>query len=353
MITVDVPGVAAVHMRGNRQEDRMKVRRLEVREHVDTRALYEEVFSEDSPSFVDYYYTEKTKDNVIYVVEEENRIQAMLHLNPYTVMVNGAEKAAHYIVAVATRKEYRKRGYMAALLKCALREMYEAGETFAFLMPAAEAIYLPYDFRTVYEQRQRAYKEEERSGACPAQRSDAAALADAAEKFLSENYQLYVKRDASYYERLMKECDSENGKLMVYRKDGKITDCRLFYKEDDKDVEEIPKIMVRIVDVRRMLMSVKLKTLMASCFTVTDPLIEENNRCVVITGTEYSGVMLMEGKPENSEGTISVAALASLLFGAKSVEELCAKDEVVLSRRLKGELKKMIPLSKIYLNETV
>ena len=47
----------------------MKVRHLEQTEHGLTRPLYEEVFSEDSKRFVDYYYTEKTKDNQIYVAE--------------------------------------------------------------------------------------------------------------------------------------------------------------------------------------------------------------------------------------------------------------------------------------------
>ena len=57
----------------------MKIEKLEVSQHLDTRKLYEEVFSEDEKSFVDYYYQEKTKDNIIYVVREDDDIQAMLH----------------------------------------------------------------------------------------------------------------------------------------------------------------------------------------------------------------------------------------------------------------------------------
>ena len=45
----------------------MKIRKLERQEHGNTRPLYETVFTEDSKSFVDYYYTEKTRDNQIYV----------------------------------------------------------------------------------------------------------------------------------------------------------------------------------------------------------------------------------------------------------------------------------------------
>ena len=116
----------------------MKIRKLESPKHQDSRKLYEEVFDEDSPSFVEYYYTEKTRDNQIYVVEEEGGIRSMLHLNPYRLYVNGSEKEVNYIVAVATQKEYRKRGYMASLLKRALQDMYRARESFTFLMPASE-----------------------------------------------------------------------------------------------------------------------------------------------------------------------------------------------------------------------
>ena len=71
---------------------KMKIRKLETGEKLNTRKLYEEVFSEDSKDFVDYYYEEKVKDNQIYVVEEDGEIQAMLHLNPYELAVNGSRK---------------------------------------------------------------------------------------------------------------------------------------------------------------------------------------------------------------------------------------------------------------------
>ena len=136
----------------------MEIRRLTQDEKACTRGLYEEVFPEDSREFVDYYYTEKTKDNVIYAAEEDKKIRGMLHLNPYVLSVNGSERKVNYIVAVATQRDYRRRGYMAALLRHVLRDMYEAGQSFTFLMPAAERIYLPHDFRTLYEQEKRYYE---------------------------------------------------------------------------------------------------------------------------------------------------------------------------------------------------
>ena len=334
----------------------MQIRKLEPREHINTKELYREVFSTDSDGFVDYYYTEKIKDNQIYVMEDGEEIIAMLHLNPYILKVNGLEKETNYIVAVATKEDYRKQGIMRKLLTKALNDMYEDHQTFTFLMPAAESIYLPYDFRTVYEQNHMYYSEEHEGKGFDIQElkiEECEELADSMNHFLSGNFQVYAYRNKEYFERLKKEYESDGAKLMLYRKDGQIVDMRPCVPEDDIIKGTMPKIMIRIVDVRRMLMSLHLKSLMAVAFHVTDSVIEENNRCVVMTGTEFSGVMLMDSKPENSEGTITIAALGSLVFGTKTVDEICKEDGVSMSERMKGEMKKIIPLSRIYLNEIV
>ena len=46
-----------------------------------SRKLWEEIFVEDSQSFVDFYYAEKARRNKILVAEEDNEIVAMLHRN--------------------------------------------------------------------------------------------------------------------------------------------------------------------------------------------------------------------------------------------------------------------------------
>lgn len=337
----------------------MQVRKLLPEEHKNTRSLYEEAFPEDSVAFVDYYYTEVTEDNRIYVVEDEARICAMLHLNPYEISLNGENNQLDYIVAVATKKEYRRRGYMAALLKCALSDMYQEGKPFTYLMPAKEDIYLPYDFRTVCKQEipwceEKVEKTEETK--TELQQEQCELLAQCAEKYLKDHYQLYTVRDKKYYERMQRAYACDGGKIFVKENDGQITGCEYYYPPEEtleETMKQRPKIMFRIVDVKRMLMSMKLKTLMAACFTVTDSLIEENNCCMTVTGTEFSGVLLMEGLQKNSEGTLTIAALAELLFGVKTPEELCREEGVMMTERLKGELKKLVPVKQIYLNEMV
>lgn len=327
----------------------MKIRKLDLQEHIKTRPIYEEIFPGDSKAFVDYYYTEKTKDNEIYVVEEDSGMQAMLHLNPYTLMVNGKEEMSHYIAAVATKAEYRKRGYMSALLKEALHNMYSEREPFTFLMPAREEIYLPHGFRTVYEQKH-PYITKKEEGCKVVTESDCERLAEFAEKNLAEKFQIYAKRTPEYYSRLIKEYGSDGGELVIYEDENGMKDGRIVVPEL---YETNPKIMVRIVHLEHLLLLLKLNYFMGACFQVVDPIIEENNKILLLTGTEFSGVMLMEGKPEQSEGILTIEALGSLVFGSKTVEEIAQEEGVVMSERLKGELKKIVPLSKIYLNEIV
>ena len=339
----------------------MKIKKLDISEHENTRKLYEEVFSEDEKSFVDYYYQEKTKDNTIFVVHEDNDVQAMLHLNPYTLKVNGNEKKSYYIVAVATREAYRGRRYMAELIRQSRYYMYQKGVTFTYLMPAAEAIYLPHDFRTVYEQDIDYYDpKEELVGDIQvkkAEKKDCEEIAVWAEQKLAKQYQIYVKRNREYYERMIKELACENGELILYRCEGKIIDVKPYYPEEsenkEKNAGDSPKIMIRIVDVRRMLMSVRLRSLMAVSFRVTDSLIPDNNRYITMTGTEFSGLMLMDGRPETSEGTITISALGELIFGVKTIREICEEDGVEMSERMMSEFDKIIPMSRIYLNEVV
>ena len=332
------------------------IRKLSQDEKIKSRSLYEACFTADSKSFVDYYYEEQAKDNEIYVVEEGGLIQAMLHLNPYKISLNGEENFLNYIVAVATKEEERRKGYMATLLKKAFQDMYKAGKAFTYLMPAKEEIYLPFDFRTVYRQNvtKISSARDLASGTYEELTQELCGdLASLEAEYLKENFQVYTLRDEVYYEKQLKQYHADGGKIYIKRENGEIRGLAYYYPENGDEKEVDPLIMIRIIEVKRMLMSMKLKTLTAACFTVADPFIPENNCCLTITGTEFSGLLLMEGLEKNSEGKLTIAALGQLLFGAKTVEELCQEEGVEMTKRLQGELEKIIPLKKICINELV
>ena len=50
----------------------MLCRKLQPSEHIRTRKLWEEIFTEDTPEFLDYYYSIKIKNNENFYEVDEN-----------------------------------------------------------------------------------------------------------------------------------------------------------------------------------------------------------------------------------------------------------------------------------------
>lgn len=304
------------------------------------RKLYEEIFDEDSPAFVDYYFRVKAAENEIFVVENEKQeILATLHLNPYKMMFCDERVKTNYIVAVATRADCRHQGMMRSLLQASLQEMYRREETFTWLMPAAEAIYRPFGFRFIYEKNkmtvtadvlQRAetdenwqiHSDQEVSGDIfceEAKKEDLAELACFAEKQLSKLAEVYTVHDIAYFEQRMQEAECEGGRLVLIRNENRICGYFLALREQREaweivvenavqkqafpavlrwleagrekctltafpkiweqyaKSENVPAIMGRIVHLERFVRCLKTKKEQEFKIRLTDSLIPENN----------------------------------------------------------------------------
>lgn len=329
------------------------------------RKLYEEIFDEDSPAFVDYYFRVKAAENEIFVVENEKQeILATLHLNPYEMMFCGEKVKTNYIVAVATRADCRHQGMMRSLLQASLQEMYRREETFTWLMPAAEAIYRPFGFRFIYEKNkmtmtadvlQRAetdenwqiHSDQEVSGDIfceEAKKEDLAELACFAEKQLSKLAEVYTVHDITYFEQRMQEVGCEGGSLILIRKEKEICGYFLALKKDREaweivvedavqkkafpavlhwfgaskekctftafpqiweqyaQSENVPAIMGRIVHLERFVCYLKIKKEQEWKIRLTDSLIPENNGYFIIkTGIEGGSLIRVENLSEKEK----------------------------------------------------
>lgn len=236
------------------------------------RTLWKECF-QDTESYMDFYYSWKTKDNVIFGLYDEKKLISMLHLNPYELSINGVKVNSYYIVGVATDQAYRKRGLMRKLLSAAIRQMYLEQVPFTYLMPAKEAIYLPFDFRIVtvqkrmsiplYEVRER-FEEPEVVAASINLRTTAAAdmkpevvadirykdvraflvdaweiaqleeLAQYANHKLARENEIYTVRSCAYYERMIAELKVSYGGILAIEEGGEIGGYSAFVLEDGK-----------------------------------------------------------------------------------------------------------------------
>ncbi len=322
------------------------------------RKLYEEIFDEDSPAFVDYYFRVKAAENEIFVVENEKQeILATLHLNPYEMMFCGEKVKTNYIVAVATRADCRHQGMMRSLLQASLQEMYRREETFTWLMPAAEAIYRPFGFRFIYEKNkmtvtadvlQRAetdedwqiHSDQEVSGDIfceEAKKEDLAELACFAEKQLSKLAEVYTVHDIAYFEQRMQEAECEGGRLVLIRNENRICGYFLALREQREaweivvenavqkqafpavlrwleagrekctltafpkiweqyaKSENVPAIMGRIVHLERFVRCLKTKKEQEFKIRLTDSLIPENNGYFLIKTGAGGGTVTKAG----------------------------------------------------------
>lgn len=256
---------------------------LSQKEKKESRALYEAIFTEDSKQFVDYYYQYKTRDNEILALKDGQRLVSMLHLNPYRMIVNGYEMKSNYVVAVATHKDYRHRGYMRLLLEKALRDMAAQEMPFTFLMPASKGIYAPFDFVWICNHT-----------ALPARvvQMDAGSQ----NQYLAKRYQMFCKRDAEYMERQRAERLAEEGEELS---------------------GNLPPYMARITDVCQMLRlagSSREKTLYLQ---VRDPIISQNDGYFLWqTSGDKSSARRLEYAPQKLDLSLTVGELASMIFGS-------------------------------------
>ena len=385
----------------------MKVRILQKAEHSLTRPLWELVFVEDSKAFLDYYYFFKTQENEIFVIEEDGAVRSMLHLNPYLIRAGEQQFNGHYIIGVATECAYRKRGYMAMLLKDAMQKMYERKELFTFLMPAAEAIYTPFDFRFVYDQTLRTYViDKQQDYECSMGVSEGVVVTDAGigegknladffNEYFSGKFQVYAMRSAQYYQKMIFEQQSECGGIKMIKKNGRLIGTFLYGDEEGLEIREPlyleeyerefwiavrqlceergqseaviyadisettikkPMIMIRIVHLESFFSTLRIKAgeQIDCSFAVIDSILSQNSRIWRLQGgTDAESRTILATETEDSEGVLSIAAFTSMVFGYKDIEEIANEPGVFLTEHLIDELKKIQPLRKIYLNEIV
>lgn len=268
------------------------IRYLADNEKRKSETLYREAFPEDKDAFVKYYYSYVTKNNRILVLEQEGKICSMLHLNPYRLSVNGTAVDAYYYVAVATKADCRHQGMMRKLLIKSLNDIRKEERPFTYLMPANRAIYEPFDFRIVYQQK----------------KVELPIEPERANKKMAEQFDVYTLQDDWYVEKMLEEERVCAG---------------------DPPFEIVPYIMTRITHVERMLSLLRSRTSVKVVLDVRDAIIPENNGRFLWEISEGSSVC-RKVTDENADISVSIAELTEFAFGKRIIDGL--EDVKVLSR---------------------
>ena len=332
-----------------------------------SRILYEKCFPEDSEEFVDYYYAEKCRDNRILAAAEGGEIISMIHLNPFTVSLCGQPAAVHYLVAVATAEEYRRRGIMLQLMQRALHDLYLAGEPFTFLMPANPDYYYSSGFE-YWENQIRLVQDQDTVFASGTQLNEArvtdcAALAACSNRLLAEQFDLYVLRDEAYYRRLLKEQESENGKVIIMRRppepgaEPKMYGSFCIAREGGVEIREPilpdsctesinPVMMGRILNPERFCGMIKRAQRVSMDVVLRDAMIRDNNGAFRIRIDKNGGEAVRIKGDEAPAGRAGKGPAERTAGGESPSGDEISMDIAKLSKLLFGDLR-------IYINEVV
>lgn len=332
----------------------MMIRYLEQDEKETSRDLYEAAFTEDSQAFIDFYYQVKCIRNRILVKEDAGLIRAMVHLNPYSIMLKKRIYEVDYIVAVATSADSRHQGHMRDLLTRALLDNYNDGMPFMFLMPAAEAIYRPFDFRYMSGllKGRSCLDSDQTRIRCRGSAEELAQAGQCANRILREEYEMYCIRNRDYMEEFWQEISSENGWLDILMEDGEPVGLEAWWGSTKSEQRELllsssaqiseyaglwaaqldgagaePVMMGRIVDAEEFVKNFGRRKEVGEdqvlWVQITDSLIPQNSGIYRWTVQKSDSVFEKQDCPEGDVWEISIADLGQWLFGFGPVPESC------------------------------
>lgn len=330
---------------------------LDAEDKDETKHLWHMCFPEDSESFIEYYYKEKTKDNEILVKKDNGLLISMVQYNPYVVKLRGRLWKLDYLVGVATEESRRREGHFWDVFVKMLHDEEAAGKPITYLVPVNPAVYAPMGFTFIgnvasYELTEKAKQTLTRT-VCQDTPEDCGRAAVYMEQWLGARYEMYTRRDAAYVSRLIKELASENGTLEFLEQDGRLVgldaywgwevrEHRLLYAEDAYTVKtgEKPWNMARLTNIGALLAAFGLKQaeqqgeekrMLTLGIRMNDPILEMNNGEFVWTiGENGSSLKVRKPEPDTCGCTENVSVwletkpeeLVSWLFGCQKAEEI-------------------------------
>lgn len=359
-----------------------------------TRDLWQEAVPGTSGKFLDYYFENRAKDNVVFAVKKE-KVQSMLHLTPYAAamrrkppvsgvrrppcMADVARVEANLISVAATDAAYRQKGCMRKLLPGALAYQQRRNVPFCFVRTADGAFFERFGFHYIYDEPQYELDTERismemlecaadggtvvldrnphRITLTAADNDSLLSLAHFVNANLCRSYGLFNIRSAVYYERLLAELKSRDGNLCQIMEDGNRKGyfaytnddaCRIreVVFEQESDIgkyfhvakEKKPAVMARIVNLSEMVKHISCNGKVTVAVRLKDPVLAENDGFFIWyieeTGSRMERVEQTNDSDEPSmrpEFTATIGEFTAFLFEYKKLKQNLKFDSIYLS----------------------
>jgi predicted acetyltransferase len=333
------------------------------------------------------------KHQIVYGILDDQKIAAKLHLLPHYVYLQGEQWKMGGIAGVATYPEYRRNGYVKALLSHSLEAMRSKGMTLSMLHPFDVAFYRKYGWELFSNRLTTTLKKSDLKRKREVDGKIKRWSPEGEHPVLSAIYERYAKqfsgmlvRDAAWWKTVVSdmqvavyydESESAKGFMLYIIKDSKMTveefiplnaEARVglwnFICQHDSMVEKVklitheqeplffslheprvesdvkPYFMVRIVDVEEFLQkfSFKLESLYKPLrVSVRDSYAQWNNKAFVFSN---QGI---EETEEEADLHISIQHLATICFGYKRPAELVDAGLMEGNEQAVKKLESLIP----------
>ncbi len=235
------------------------------KQHVlEVRELWSVSFG-DSDDYMDFYFDNIYPYNIVFGAFDGNKLVSMIHLNPNKVYYCGRIIDTHYIVGVATRKEYRNQGIMRELMTACVEYLRNKGELFTFLMPEKKEYYIGQGFELLEKSYLIPFDlllsnytiKDDLSNYCIIGIDDISdIMLDDFNNMLIDRYDLFIPRDRDYLEMLDKQCISEGGRAYALCCKNKLIS--MFGMMKNLDAYECVEYISAYEDVRDILIIYKL-----------------------------------------------------------------------------------------------
>lgn len=112
--------------------------------------IWKAVFTSDSPEFADFYFDTVYRNEYTLLLTLSGQPAAHLQMLPCEMVYCGQTIKANYLSGVSTLPQFRGKGCMDALMRRAFYELYQNGTVISTLIPAKPDIYLKYGYRFTY-----------------------------------------------------------------------------------------------------------------------------------------------------------------------------------------------------------
>ncbi|MBO5031958.1 MAG: GNAT family N-acetyltransferase [Lachnospiraceae bacterium] len=358
----------------------------------EARQLWEEAFPEVSKDFLDYYFEQRVKDNIVFAIKNDT-IQSILHLTPYSAAMRrnpplpGAGRLpcmadvlrvdTNVIHAAATQKAYRNQGYMRKVLTGALEYQRERQIPFCLAEPENGEFFEHFGFHYIYDRPQYELNTEiismqmlKRAAdgetvhlnpsnitLTAADKDSLLSLAHFVNANLCRHYGLFNIRSAAYYERFLSELQTYGGNLYQIMENGKRKGYFAYTQEKECSIREAvfenesdidryfyttkgrkPAVMARIVNLPEILKHVAAHGKVTIAIRLKDSVIAENDGLFLWyldeKGSRMERVEETKQSEETSmrpEVTVTIGEFTAFLFEYIKLKQNMKFDSIYLS----------------------